>query len=147
MKGQISADHIPVSKYQLLVVGLPPITFTEISGIEEELQTTDLPDKTTASGGETGPIDDFTAMVPVHETIQIAALESWYSLCKDPVSPAYKKEGTLILQSISGSIVRSYAIINIFPRKRVLPDLEMENEGEIALMEWTFRADEIIFLT
>lgn len=147
MKGQISADHIPISKYQLLIVGLPPITFTEISGIEEELLTTDLPDKTTASSGETAPMDDFTAMVPVHETNQITALETWFSLCKDPVSPFYKKEGTLILQSISGSIVRSYAIINIFPRKRKLPDLEMEAAGDIALMEWTFRADEPVFLS
>jgi hypothetical protein len=55
MKGAIAPDHIPVNKYQLLVAGVIPLTITEVSGIEDELQTTELPDRTVASGGNRGP--------------------------------------------------------------------------------------------
>jgi len=144
MKGVISADHIPVSEYQLLFLGLPPLTITEISGIEEELQTTELPDKTTATTGDSMPTE-YSIKIPLHETVQIAALELWFQLCKagDPLS---KKVGTLLLQSISGNILRSYSVLGTYPFKRGLPDLSMENEGELAVMEWTFKADEILWL-
>ena len=33
LKGTILPDHIPLNKYVLSVLGLPAITFTELSGI------------------------------------------------------------------------------------------------------------------
>jgi hypothetical protein len=141
MKGVLNPDHIPINKYQFLVLGMPTMLFTEISGIEEELQTTDLPDRTVASGGSTGPVE-FTAKLPMHHTIEQAAMELWYSQSKDPVHEDYKKPATLIHQSISGKILRTYTIVGAFPYKRVLPDLEMANEGEMASVEWSFKADD-----
>ncbi len=144
MKGDIAPDHIPLNKYQLLVLGtaVPAFTFTEISGIEEELQVTELPDRTVASGGQTNPVE-FTARSPMHHISEQAALETWYNEGKDPVDPGYKKSATLIHQSGSGAIVNTYSIVGIFCSKRGLPDLSMENEGELATNEWTFRADEV----
>ena len=55
MKGAIKPNHMAVNKYTLTVIGMPPLTPTEISGLEEELQTVELPDRTRASGGNTGP--------------------------------------------------------------------------------------------
>ena len=52
MKGSIQADHIPVNKYEFLVVGIPGLVFTEISGLEQETESVVLPDRTTASGGD-----------------------------------------------------------------------------------------------
>lgn len=146
MKGVISPDHISVSKYQLLFLGMPPLTITEISGIEQELQTTILPDQTVASGGDTMPIE-FSIKIPLHETVQIAALYAWFSLCKGDVDPNYKLMGTLILQSGSGNILRTFALVNAFPFKPALPDLAMENEGELAVEEWGFKADDIHFVS
>lgn len=141
MKGQIAPDHIPLNKYEMLVIGMTPMTFTEISGIEEELQTTDLPDRTVASGGQTTPVE-FTARLPMHHTVDQAQMELWFSQCKDPVSPKYKRAGTIIYQSISGKVFRTYSLVNMFPTKRVTPDVAMENEGELATVEWTFKADQ-----
>jgi len=142
MKGAIQADHIPINKYELLIVGLPPLTPTEISGLEDELQTTDLPDRTTASGGNRGP-NEFTIMLPMHHLTEQGAMEAWFIESQDPVQPSYKKVGTLIHKSISGATLRTYSLVGAYPSKRVLPDLEMENEGELALVEWTIKVDDM----
>ena len=143
MKGVIQPDHMPLNKFQLIVAGLPPFVFTQISGIEETLDTVDLPDRTTASGGDTQPVE-FTAMLPLHHLVEQAAMELWYTESRGPVSPNYKKAATLIHQSNTGAVVRSFSILGMFPSQRALPDLEMENEGEMAATTWTFRADQLL---
>lgn len=142
MKGTIRPDHIPLNKYLLLLVGLPRLTFTKISGIEDELEVANLPDRTQASGGNR-KANEFTAMLPLHHITEQAAMEAWFRESQDPVSPLYKKQGTLVMQSISGITIKTFQVAGIFPSKRKLPDLEMVNEGEMAETEWTFKADDI----
>ena len=143
LKGTILPDHIPVNNYELLVLGIVPLTFTEISGLEEELETTQLPDRTVASGGNTLPVE-FTAMQPMHHLIEVGAMEVWFRESQDPVLPTYKKAATILVKSISGLQTRSYALTGVFPKKRKTPDLEMANEGEAAMIEWTFSADKVL---
>jgi hypothetical protein len=143
MKGDINSDHIPVNKYQLLVVGLPPLTCTEIGGLEDELVTTELPDHTVVTGGQ-HMASEFTIMLPEHHIAEQAAMEAWFAESTDPVLPSYKKAATLIASSISGNIVVSKSLIGVFPKKRVMPDREMANEGEMALVEWTLNVDQIL---
>lgn len=142
MKGVIQSDHIPVNKFQLLVAGLPPLVITELSGIEDELEAVDLPDRTSASGGNRKSTE-FTMMLPMHHTVEQAAMELWYRESQDPVQPTYKKIGTLVHTSISGSTLRTFTLVGLYPKKRGLPDLEMVNEGEMAGVEWTMSADDI----
>ena len=144
MKGSIQPGHIPVNKYTLLFVGLPTLTPTEISGLEEELQTVDLPDRTKASGGNTGP-SEFTMMIPAHHTVEILAMEAWFAEGQDPVTPTYKKAGSLLMES--GSLVGPTRTINLmgaFVTKRKMPDLEMANDGDMATYEWTISVDQIL---
>lgn len=143
MKGVIDPDHIPVNKYELNFLGIVGLTPTEVSGLEDELETTDLPDRTRASGGNRGP-SEITIMLPMHHTVEQAAMEIWYRECQDPVLPTYKKVGTLRHNSLSGNISRSFTLNGSFITKRVLPDLELENEGEMASVEWTISVDDII---
>jgi len=143
MKGAILPDHIPVNNFELLVIGLPPLTPTEVSGIEDELVTTDLPDRTKASGGERNP-GEFTIMLPMHHTVEQAAMEVWFKEGQHPISPGYKKPGTLIHKSGSGNVLRTFSLLGAFASKRVLPDLEMVNEGEMATVEWTISYDDIL---
>ena len=89
MKGVLAPDHIPKNKYELRVRGLPPITFTAVSGLEEELDKVDLPDRTGASGGNTKN-GEFTARMPTHHTTERIALEAWFAECQDPVPRTYK---------------------------------------------------------
>jgi hypothetical protein len=146
IKGEILPDHMPLNKFQLLVIGLPPLLFTEIAGIEEELETTDLPDRTKATGGNTLPVE-WTAMHPMHHTIEESVLEFWFSEAKDPVSPLYKKDATLLVFSSTGLVIKTYAMPGTFISKRTLPDLDKSNEGEMAAVEWTFNTDQINTLT
>lgn len=143
MKGELQKDHIPVNKYVLQVIGLIPIKATEISGIEEELETAELPDRTVASGGNT-KATEFSMMTPMHHLSEQAALEVWWQESKDPVSPTYKKPCTLTMTSISGNKSRGYTLTGVFPKQRNLPDLEMANEGEMATVEWIMSVDSIL---
>jgi hypothetical protein len=143
IKGQILPDHMPVNKFQLSIAGLSlPILFTEISGLEQELETVDLPDRTSASGGTT-KITEFTAKQPAHHALDIATLEAWFLEAKLG-SPTYKKPCTLVIFSLSGLFLRSYTLIGMYPSKRKSPDLDMKNEGEMAEVEWTFKVDDVL---
>lgn len=143
MKGSIAPNHIPVNKYQFLIVGLPPLTAIEVSGIEEELQVIDMPDRTKASGGNSSA-SECTIKIPMHHTIEIAAMEAWFLSGKDPIQPNYKKSGSLLLESISPvGPTRAYNINGVFVTKRMLPDLEQANDGDMASAEFTLSIDEI----
>lgn len=144
MKGAILPGHIPVNKYTLLMVGLPPLTVVEASGLEEELQKVEMPDRTVASGGNTAA-SEFTVMIPMHHSVEHGAMESWFAEGQDPVSPTYKKMGSLLMESVAiGGPIRTYELVGVFVTKRKLPDLEMKNEGEIALVEWTLSVDQML---
>ena len=143
MKNILLPDHIPVNNFELFVVGSPgPIKFVNVSGLEQELETVDLPDRTKASGGNLKAVE-FTATHPKHHTVEDLFLEAWLAEGK-LVSSTYKKAGSLIVKSISGLVIRGYTLLNLFVSKRNTPDLDMANEGELFLTEWTFMADDII---
>lgn len=144
MKGSIQPNHIPVNKFEVLVVGLPPLTVTNSSGLEEELQVVELPDNTKVSGGRTGP-SEFTITIPLHHTIEVAAMELWFRESQDPVTPTYKKAGSLIMTSIGlAGPTRIYNMIGMFPMKRKLSEGEMKNDGDMATVEWSMCVDQII---
>ncbi len=143
MKGVIKPDHIPVNKYTLAILGVPSLTPTEVSGIEDELETVDLPDRTTASGGNRGPTE-FTMMIPAHHDREILACELWYREGQEPVSPGYKKAATLTMRSLSGIRSRRRSLIGAYISKRADPDLDMSNEGDMATIEYTVKVDDLI---
>lgn len=143
IKGSIQPGHIPVNKYLLLFVGVPLLTATSVSGIEEELNVIELPDRTKASGGNTNPVE-MNFSIPAHHSVEIAAVESWFLEGQDPVTPTYKKDGSL--QMISGSIVgptRTFTLNGCFITKRKLPDLEMKDDGNMAQYEFSVSIDQI----
>ena len=143
MKGTLQNDYIPVNKYSLKVIGLIDLTVLKMSGLEEEIETVNLPDRTMVSAGYRKPTE-FTMEVPAHHAAEQAALELWYRESQDPVSPTYKKPCTLIMDSRSGENGRSFTLSNVWPKKRKMPDLDMANDGDLATIEWTMSVDDII---
>lgn len=142
IKQTLQADHIPVNKYTLIVAGLPPLTFTKISGIEYELDKAELPDRTVSPGGN-AQATTFTAEQPLHHVAEEAAMEVWFSECQDPISSTAKKPGTLVMTSGTGNIIRTFSMTGIWPAKRSLPDLDFEDEGKMAVVTWEFSVDSI----
>lgn len=141
MKMVLLPDHIPVNNFDLIVVGGPPVLqFVTIDGFDWELDTVDLPDRTKASGGATKAIE-FTATHPKHHVVEDVFLQIWFAEGQDPVSPLYKKPATLLNFSLSRLNVRSWNLIGMFPTKQKTADLDMGNEGELNVTEWTFSAD------
>lgn len=144
MKGTIEPDHIPVNRYQLIVAGFPAqLNPTEISGMEEEIGKVELPDKTVASGGRPGP-SEFTMAIPAHHDLEIAACEAWFAEGQEPVSPTYKKAAILLMRSLTGNKFRVRTIIGAWISKRTDPDLEQENDGDMATIEYTVSVDRIL---
>jgi hypothetical protein len=140
LQGTIDPDHIPVNKYELAILGLGSVTFTKVSGLETELGVIDLPDRTRATGGQKGA-SELTVEVPMHHTDEIALMDSWFDDGQDPVAPNYKKPGTLQHLSNTRNILKEYALEGVWCSKRKLPDLDMANDGEQAIVEYTLQAD------
>ena len=143
LQGSVLPDHIAVNNYELSVVGISTsFFFTEVSGIELEIQAVDLPDRTKASGGNVVP-QEWTAKTMLHHSIEQAALEAWLTEGQCPVDPAYKKTATLIHKTISGTPTAIYLLTGVWVMKRKLPDLDKSNDGEPGIVEWSFSSDNI----
>jgi hypothetical protein len=143
IKGILQPDHIPVNKFSFAVVGLIPLVFTQVSGLEEEMDVVDLPDRTRASGGNSQPFE-FTAMQPAWHTAEVLAVEAWYEEGRDPISSSLKKPVIVTLSSGTGAIKRLLNLNGVWPSKIKTPDLDIDNEGEGAFYEVTFQCDGII---
>jgi hypothetical protein len=143
MKGVIASDHMSTNNFELLMLGMPSLTVVEASGLEDELQTVELPDRTVASGGNRSATE-FDISIPAHHKGEIAACEIWLREAQDPVTPTYKKPGTLIMKSLSGNTTLTFSLLGVFCKKRVTPDLEMANEGEQANITYTLSVDDIL---
>lgn len=141
LKGTILEDHIPMNKYKLKPVGLIDIVFTEVSGLEKILEMIDLPDRTRASGGNT-QAGTFTAKTPMHHTGDNAVLGLWFKLNQDPIQPLNKLPCTMEYFSGTGNIVKTIGLIGVSIEAEKTPDVAMENEGELATIEWTFSYDD-----
>ena len=141
MKGAIKADHIAKSRYEIIFAGTVPFHPTKVSGFDDETDSVELPDQTRASGGGSKPFD-MTISIPAHHTVEIAAMELWLRQGRGQVSSAYKKQGTLIMKSISGGNFRSYTLNGCWVMKRTTPDLEMSNDGDLVEIEYVISVDE-----
>jgi hypothetical protein len=143
LKRTIKADHMPVNNYEMLVNGMPKIIFISVEGLDEELETVDLPDRTARSGGNTKALS-FTAKQPLHHALEVQAMEQWYKDSQHPVKPDYLKNATLMFKSLTDMHSKSYALTECFPHKRVLSNADMNDEGKPAELTWTFRATEVV---
>jgi len=142
IKQVLQADHIPVNKYTLIVVGMPLITFTKLSGLEYAVDVVDLPDRTRSPGGN-AQATEFTGEQPLHHLAEVLAMEVWFEECQDPISSTAKKPGTLVLTSGTGALIKTYSFTGMWPSKRKTPDLDFENAGDMAVLEWTFQVDSL----
>lgn len=142
LKGAVQPGHVPVNNFELIIAGLPPIFFTQISGLTDETESINLPDRTVASGGNSLPLE-FTAMSFEHHTVERAALLLWQAEGVDPVSKTYKKAGNLIQRNIHGDIVSTRTLTGLWIKSSQTSDLDIANEGEPSMLEWTFSADSV----
>jgi len=141
LKGKIKDNHIPLNKFELLVAGLPQITLITTDDIEESINVIEMPDRTKRSGGQTSAVE-FTGTIPMHHDVEVAALEAWYKQGQDPVQEGYLKAGSMMWYRNDGS-PRPFELINLWVSGRTIPGGDMENDGEPAMLTFTFQADEV----
>lgn len=139
----IQGDHIPLNKFELVVVGLPKITFTTVGALTDATTEAELPDGTVASGGKTAPVE-FTVTVPAHHLVETMAMDNWKRQAEDPIDKGYKKAGTLIGYSGTGNEFKSWSLTGLWVRDRTTPDFDMANAGEMAVISYVMRADKVL---
>lgn len=147
IKGTLNADHIPTNKYALVFVGVtaPNSTFTctKVSGLTIESDVAQLPDRTVAAGGGNKKTGQFTVETPEHHTAEQLAWHIWYNEANGAVVlPTYKKTGVLQVKSLSGQIVRTYAISGAWVSKIEAPERDMASEGGLSIVKCTIEYDD-----
>jgi len=141
--GTIQPDHMPANKFKLIIVGLPNLTPTTVSEATDETTEAILPDGSVVSGGKTGPIE-LTVTIPRHHAVEIQAMDRWKGESEDPISPTYRKTGTLITFTGTGLEFKTESLINVWCRNRSTPALDMENDGELTVNSYVLRLDRMI---
>jgi len=145
IKGILQADYVPVNKFELSMETMIPITITKVSGIEEDTPSVTLPDHTVHTGGRSEPIE-FEIETPMHHKLERLAMERWLDEAQEPVSPTAKKTGTLTMMSQTNNQLVSYMIEGALCLKRSLPELDINNVGDMAVITWMIKADELVAL-
>lgn len=154
MKGVLQEGHIPLNNFSLTVIGLigpQVLTLTAVTPIREEVETVELPDFSIASLGRTKNVE-FTGSIPMHHRAEQIAMELWLQEARDDISVAYKKKAILSMESIGGfpnentitDTDVSYVFTDLFPVARTLPALDMGDDGNMAVVDWTFRASTVV---
>lgn len=141
-RGEIQPDQVNLNNFQLMVIGLPPITFTSVGDLEQELKTMILPDGQAASAGISDPFE-FDAEMPMHHVVELAAMEIWWIECNDPVMPTAYKPGTMIYKSASGNLQLILMLERLFLKKRKYPAGESRSE-DMAKVTWTISCDNML---
>lgn len=142
LKGKIQENPYPVNKFRLLVTGLPEVTLVTSDEIEETLTIVTMPDRTKRSGGQTDPIE-FSGTIPAHHEVERLALDQWYNQAKDPVTPGYRKAGSIVFERADGARILPFEFTNLWISGRTVPAGDMANDGDPALITYKFQADEI----
>lgn len=145
LKGRIQPDHIPMNKYTLAIVGMPPLTITEIGSIETEVGAIDMPDRTKVSGGQAST-SETEISIPNHHNAEFIAMELWFREGQDPVTATYKKGGVLSQISNSGANTRNWTVSGAWLTKRVVSEGSFENEGEMSVIKYTVSFDDVVSL-
>jgi len=142
-KGTIQPDHMPLNKGRLMILGMPELTLVESSDIEEALTRVVLPDRTAVSGGVKDPVE-FDIKIPMHHSVEVAAMEIWYRLNHDPIQGGAKLDGTMMFPSLSDAALKTYSMVGLWPPKRGIPGTAASNEGEMAVLTWGLSADDVL---
>jgi len=143
IKNVLKENRVPVNKFELAIQpGIGSPTFTEMSGLEEELDAAELPDRTVRSGGREKAVE-FEVTQPLHHDVELAAMEAWYIACKKSL-PGYLKLGVLIMFDEYGIPRRKFTLPNLWISKRTHSDLALDNEGEMGTVRWTMKTDQVL---
>ena len=145
LKGKILKDVISGNNFVLLV-GAKAILCTNISSIEETLQTIDLPDGTTASGGRT-EVSEFSITVPAHHEVDVAFMDHWMRNGKSPVVPGAYRTVVVKGNANSGGPGRTDTCFGTHVVGRSSSEYSMEDGGtSMTTIEYTLRCDNVVHL-
>lgn len=145
MKGRIKADPINVNKFEFRVGGVITLYPTEVTGLEQENPGVDLPDNTTAAGGRPKP-SECVVKIPAHHKDEILFMNQWYSEGIGKQAPTYKRPAIYRMNSGSETNFLLANLEGVWITKVKLPDGEMKNDGDMAVVEYTCKLDNIEFI-
>ena len=145
MKGRIKADPINVNNFSLKIDGVFEVFPVEVTGIEKENPKIDLPDFTTAPGGRTKS-GEFVVKIPAHHKLEVVYMNAWAKMAEGKQLPTAKVPCVYKMKSGTENNSLTAALEGVWCSKTKLPDGEMKNEGEMAILEYTCYFDNVEFI-
>ena len=143
IKGVIDKDIIAGNEFQLTVDNVD-VLCTMISSIEESMQTVELPDGTSASGGRTEGGIETTVTIPAHSVDDVAYMDAWWASCKDPIPLSAYKTVTIQGRSKSGSKTITDTGFGVWVKGRKSAEYAMEDGGTVmTVIEYTLSIDDV----
>ena len=139
IRAKLKPEKILNNDFDLLIPGVPPLVVLGVTGLEDELDTAEMPDRTKVSGGRRKPFE-IEVKLAEHHVEEMLAMNTWYTQSEVRL-PGYKRVGTLIKTSESGFLSAKYTLLGIFPTKRSDSDLDFNSEGELSEITWTISVD------
>jgi hypothetical protein len=141
IKGEVLPGAAPRSKFRVFVGGLPPFYASKFTGLESELETVELADRTMQSAGNTKAS---TADVSgyVHHSVEAAAWDAWW-VQSQAGGAGYKRAATVEVMGADDIPVAIYALAGVFPMKWSLGDLD-KTSTEATEITYSLSVDSVI---
>lgn len=141
IKNVIQENRIQMNSYSVdISPGVGNIMFVSVGALDDELDKTELPDRTMRSGGRGKPFE-FDVVQPAHHDVEVALMEAWWADCQEPVAPDYLKILTYTKYDGRGSPRRQLVCNNAWISKKSESESDLNNEGDMATITWTIQVD------
>ncbi len=129
IKGEALPDPALRGQFRVSFIGMPPIYATKFTGLEFEIETTDLADRTRHSAGATGA-GEAVCSGYLHHTIEAVAWEAWFDASRNG-SPGYKRDGTLEILGADGIPRAIYSLVGVWPKKWAIGDFDKTSKDSV----------------
>ena len=142
IRGKIPPFPIIGAHFRLSFEGMEDILFTEVNGVEQEIEVVEAPDRTAHSSG-IGKHVKLTVKIPGHARASKDAMHGWHEECLGPVSDNYKKTGTLQYYNNQLQPVEEYYVEGAWVCKFMEDQAQMEESSKIHQTEFEIEVDKL----
>jgi len=140
LRNKLPGHPIIPARFVLSFETKEDITFTSISGLEQEIDAAESPDRTAHSTGIAKNVT-LTVKCASHDDASISAMYEWYDECWGNVSEGYKKTGTLAFEDNRGIARKVYYLEGAWLKKFADDEAQMEESSKIHETEFSVSVD------
>lgn len=140
----ILPEEHKLGHFLFVIPGITNLTITEFEDLGDKIRTAIMPDQTRRTSGTTEG-GESNLKIPQHHAVEVAAMDTYLELCRVG-APLYKRDWTVTYFSTTGISQKGYMLVGGMLTGRMLPGGKIDDEGNPALVQYSFSWDEIVNL-